>query len=55
MARSFNVTGSCDPKLHYMVDIRNTLEEIKALIDSEAYFTINRARQFGKTTTIQKK
>ncbi len=53
MARVFNVTGSCNPKLHYMVDITRKLEEIRKLIDAGAYFTINRARQYGKTTTIK--
>ena len=52
MARIFNVTGSCNPKLHYMVDITSKLEEIKKLVDAGAYFTINRARQYGKTTTL---
>ncbi len=52
MARRFNVTGSCDPQLHYMVDITSRLKKIKELIDSGAYFTINRARQYGKTTTL---
>lgn len=52
MARSFNVTGACDSQLHYMVDITGRLEKIKALIDNGDYFTINRARQYGKTTTI---
>lgn len=45
MTRTFNVTGSCDPKLHYMVDITDRLAEIKVLIDKGDYFTINRARQ----------
>ena len=53
MARCFNVTGSCNPKLHYMVDIQSKLEEIKKLVDAGAYFTINRARQYGKTTTLK--
>jgi len=53
MMRTFNVTGACDPQLHYMVDIQDKLKEIKALVDSGAYFTINRARQFGKTTTLR--
>ena len=48
--KRFNVTGACDPQLHYMVDIKDRLEEIKKLIDQGAYFTINRARQYGKTT-----
>lgn len=52
MTRTFNVTGSCNPKLHYMVDITGRLEKIKVLIDNGDYFTINRARQYGKTTTI---
>ena len=52
MAKIFNVTGACDPQLHYMVDIRKRLEEIRDLIDAGAYFTINRARQYGKTTTL---
>lgn len=50
--RKFNVTGSCDPQLHYMVDITGRLEKIKAMVDNGAYFTINRARQYGKTTTL---
>lgn len=50
--KKFNVTGSCNPDLHYMVDLSERLEKIKVLIDSGDYFTINRARQYGKTTTI---
>lgn len=53
MERRFNVTGACSPQLHYMVNIQSRLEEIKQLIDAGAYFTINRARQFGKTTTLE--
>lgn len=52
MVRTFNTTGSCNPSLHYMVNIDDKLEQIKALIDAGCYFTINRARQYGKTTTI---
>lgn len=53
MAKVFNVTADCKPELHYMVDISQRLEEIKALIDDGKYFTINRARQYGKTTTLR--
>jgi hypothetical protein len=35
-----------------MVDITERLDEIKTLIDKGAYFTVNRARQYGKTTTL---
>ena len=50
--RRFNVTGTCVGTEHYMVDISAKLDEIKKLVDSKAYFTINRARQYGKTTTL---
>ena len=36
-----------------MVDISVRLEQIKAMVDQGDYFTINRARQYGKTTTLQ--
>jgi uncharacterized protein YfkK (UPF0435 family) len=35
-----------------MVDINNKLDKIVALVDEGSYFTINRARQYGKTTTL---
>ena len=36
-----------------MVNIDRRLEDIKALVDQNKYFTINRARQYGKTTTLK--
>ena len=36
-----------------MVDITDRLEQIKKMIDAGQYFTINRARQYGKTTTLR--
>ena len=50
--RAFNVTGLCVPEEDYMVDISEKIEKIKELIESRSYFTINRARQYGKTTTL---
>jgi len=50
--KRFNVTGICVPDKHYMVDISGKLAQIRELIDDEHYFTINRARQYGKTTTL---
>ena len=35
-----------------MVDISNKIEQIKELIDNEFYFTINRPREHGNTTTL---
>lgn len=43
MAKRFNVTGSCLPEYHYMVDISEKLKKIQMLVDSGEYFTINRA------------
>ena len=35
-----------------MVDISKRLEQIKDMVDAGKYFCINRARQYGKTTTL---
>ncbi|MCC8044418.1 MAG: ATP-binding protein [Clostridiales bacterium] len=53
MAKTFNVTGACNPARHYMVDLKSRLEEIKKMVDAGDYFSINRARQYGKTTTLR--
>ena len=50
--KRFNVTGICVPEEDYMVDISGKIAEIKKLIDNGSYFTINRGRQYGKTTTL---
>jgi hypothetical protein len=52
MARKFNITGLCVHHLHYMVDISKKVEKILQLIDESYYFTINRPRQYGKTTIL---
>ncbi len=51
--RHFNVTGLCTPDKDYMVDISDKIQKIRGMVDMEEYFTINRARQYGKTTTLQ--
>ncbi|MBQ3655570.1 MAG: ATP-binding protein [Bacteroidales bacterium] len=50
--RRFNITGICYPEDHYMVNIDNRLDNIKKLVDEGLYITINRGRQYGKTTTL---
>jgi len=50
--REFNVTGICVPEMHYMVDISEKVEQIFKLVEGKKYFTINRGRQYGKTTTL---
>ncbi len=52
MCKKFNVTGLCKPNIHYMVDISNRLEQLEKMIQEGAYFAINKARQYGKTTTL---
>lgn len=48
----FNTTGICIPSQHYMVDVSKKTEQIEALIHQGNYFTINRIRQYGKTTML---
>ena len=54
MRKEFNVTGSCNPQKHYMVDTEKRFKAVENLIDRGNYFTINRARQYGKTTMLNK-
>jgi len=51
--KRFNVTGLCIPGRHYMCDISNKVSQIAAMVERGDYFTINRARQYGKTTVIR--
>ena len=53
MAKEFNTSVTCNPKKHYMVDTTNKMKVFERLIDRKKYFTINRARQYGKTTMLQ--
>ena len=50
--KTFNTTAVCIPSKHYMVDITDRVNDIKKLVDEGKYFTINKARQYGKTTTL---
>jgi len=52
MTKEFNITGTCIPEKHYMADTREKLDAIETLITQGKYFTINRPRQYGKTTTM---
>ncbi len=53
MRKKFNVTGVCIPQFHYMVNISERLSQIKEMVDAGEYFSITKARQYGKTTTLQ--
>ena len=51
MAKKFCTTGTCIPEKNYMVDLSSRIQQIiNQYIESGQYFTINRARQYGKTT-----
>jgi len=52
LVKKFNVTGICVNNKHYMVDISEKLSKITTMIDYGDYFTINKGRQYGKTTTL---
>ena len=52
MVKKFNVTGLCVPEKHYMADLTKRVREIRKMVDAGDYFTINRGRQYGKTTTL---
>lgn len=53
MKKSFNTSGACFEELHYMVNLDSRIEKIiQDLVLQNKYFTINRARQYGKTTTL---
>lgn len=52
MGKVFNTTANCIPGRHYMVDLTERLKKIRVMVDRGDYFTMNYARQYGKTTTL---
>ncbi|MCL2063914.1 MAG: AAA-like domain-containing protein [Candidatus Cloacimonetes bacterium] len=48
----FNITGTCIPGRHFMVDTSEKIKQIMVMIGRGNYFVINRPRQYGKTTTL---
>lgn len=52
MARKFNITGTCIPERHFMSDMAGKLDKVMEMVRSGDYFTINRPRQYGKTTIM---
>ena len=52
--KTFNITGPCIKDKHYMVDTTEKVQRIiEEYIDPGEYITINKARQYGKTTTLE--
>ena len=54
IGRVFNTSGVCIEGKHYMVNTNKKLKEIVRLVQLDKYFVINRPRQYGKTTTLNK-
>lgn len=52
MLKKFNITGTCIPERHYMADMSKKLDKITEMVFNGDYFTIDRPRQYGKTTTM---
>jgi len=52
MKKRFNVTGVCHPEQHYMADTSAKFARIMEMVEQGDYFTINRPRQYGKTTML---
>lgn len=53
MPKVFNVTGLCIPEQNYMVNLEGRAHKIiSEYIRKNKYFSINRARQYGKTTLL---
>ncbi|MCI5151398.1 MAG: hypothetical protein D3916_18795 [Candidatus Electrothrix sp. MAN1_4] len=50
MAKKFHYTGTCIPDRHFTVDISAKLDAVMELINAGEYFTVNRPRQYGKST-----
>ncbi|WP_250632249.1 hypothetical protein, partial [Rhodoflexus caldus] len=52
MKKEFNVTGTCRPAEHYMMDDTRRFTAIMDFVERGKYFVINRPRQYGKTTML---
>jgi hypothetical protein len=52
MGKEFNITGRCYASEHYIVNTHAKLDKILTLVSKKQYFTINRPRQYGKTTML---
>lgn len=50
--KKFNITGVCVPEKNYMVDLTQRLNRIRGMVEEGLYFSVNRGRQYGKTTML---
>jgi hypothetical protein len=52
MKRIFNTTGTCIPTRHFVADVSAKVNQVMEMAARGDYFTINRPRQYGKTTLM---
>jgi hypothetical protein len=52
MKKEFNITGTCRPSEHYMMDDSRRFKGILDFVERGKYFVINCPRQYGKTTML---
>lgn len=52
MPKKFNNTGACIPARHYIFDTSTKVNKVMQMIEEGLYFTLNRPRQYGKTTIL---
>jgi len=52
MKKDFNITGNCNAEEHYLMNNARMFEQVMELVERGKYFTINRPRQYGKTTML---
>ena len=53
MLPSFNTSGLCIPRKHYMLSPASRFGGVMRLIDEEKYFTLHAGRQTGKSTAAR--
>jgi AAA domain len=52
MPRTFNITGPCHPRLHYLLPPEARLPQLSALVAEQQSFVVHAARQTGKSTAM---
>ncbi len=52
MEKYFNTEGLIIPAEHFYVNIDDKIKQIFSMVEKGQYFTINKPRQYGKTTTL---
>ncbi len=51
--KSFNISGPCDPELHYMVPAESRTPDLRGYLQRRSYLVVHAPRQSGKTTALR--